>query len=225
MRTGAGKYDAANPAVVNMKESVTIKEIDQVKAIADPLRLQILEAFCRKPMTTRQVALLLEVNPTRLYHHVDLLERSGLIELVRTQKNRGTTEKYYQGVAKKFAVDARLFDVGNAGETPRLLHDVFTMTLEVALAEIRKSIQDKLISQDRESSNATVARAQIVTSSENAELLVKKVQEWIGEARELADPDGDLRYGLTIAFYPVKKVQKSKRIIKELVVRPAKRKA
>ncbi|MGH9826914.1 MAG: hypothetical protein ACREDR_27115, partial [Blastocatellia bacterium] len=38
-RTGTrAKTTPANPAVVNMKESVTIKEIDQVKAIADPLR-------------------------------------------------------------------------------------------------------------------------------------------------------------------------------------------
>ena len=55
------------------------------------------------PMTTKQVAELLGEKPTRLYHHVDLLHQAGLIRLTHTRKNRGTTEKYYEAIARQFA--------------------------------------------------------------------------------------------------------------------------
>src|ERR1044072_2462565 len=81
-----------------------ITELAQIKALADPLRQKILSAFVSEPRTTKQVATLLEQPPTKLYHHVDLLERVVLIELVATKPKRGTTEKYYQAVAHRFSV-------------------------------------------------------------------------------------------------------------------------
>ena len=62
--------------------------VGQMKVLADPLRIRILELFCQE-RTTKQVAGILEQPPTRLYHHVSALERVGLIRLARTQPRRG----------------------------------------------------------------------------------------------------------------------------------------
>jgi DNA-binding transcriptional ArsR family regulator len=192
-----------------IKESLTLKDLDQIKALADPLRLQVLEAFCHKPMTTKQVAVLLEENPTKLYHHVDILERAGLIRLVKTQQNRGTVEKYYQGSAKKFAVDRKLFEVGCGEESSGDdLANALTSVLELSISEIRKSIAAKLIRPDAKPRTAMAASALITTTAHQTERLMDKIKGWMGELHFAADRDGDMVYRMTIAFHPVKKIQK-----------------
>jgi DNA-binding transcriptional ArsR family regulator len=202
-----------------IKDSMTLKDLDQVKALADPLRLQVLEALCHKPMTTKQVAVLLEENPTKLYHHVDLLERAGLIKLVKTQKNRGTVEKYYQGTARRFAVDRKLFEVtSDEKDSVGDLQDAFTSILEVTLSEIRKSIAAKLIKVGSEPRTAMVASVQIPTTQEQAGQVFDKIPEWLKELHSCSNMQGDTLYRLTVAFYPVKKKPKD-------VSRPASRRS
>src|SRR3954447_5228118 len=75
--------------------------VAEMRALAHPLRLRILELFAETPRTTKQVADLLGQPPTRLYHHVAALERVGWLELRETRKNRGTIEKWYGTPAKR----------------------------------------------------------------------------------------------------------------------------
>ena len=70
--------------------------MNQVRALAHPLRLRLLELFAQQPRTAKQAAEVLGEPPTRLYHHVAALERAGLIRLRETRQNRGTTEKYFE---------------------------------------------------------------------------------------------------------------------------------
>jgi DNA-binding transcriptional ArsR family regulator len=91
----------------------TLTELEQIRVLADPLRLRILEAFCEE-RTTKQVAEQLGERPTKLYHHVEALERVGLVRLTRTRPNRGTLEKYYLAVARSFRADSRLFSAADA---------------------------------------------------------------------------------------------------------------
>lgn len=70
--------------------------VAEIRALAHPLRLRLMELFAEAPRTTKQVADLLGEPPTRLYHHVAALERAGLLHLKETRQNRGTTEKWYE---------------------------------------------------------------------------------------------------------------------------------
>src|SRR5215471_4805964 len=72
-----------------------------LRALAHPLRLRLLEEFSGAARTTMQVAAAMGEPPTRLYHHVNALERAGILKLARTRQVRGTTEKYYE-VARKY---------------------------------------------------------------------------------------------------------------------------
>src|SRR5437899_3090059 len=73
--------------------------VADLRALAHPLRLRIMELFAESPKTTKQVAELLGEPPTRLYHHVAALERAGLVVLKETRQNRGAIEKWYASVA------------------------------------------------------------------------------------------------------------------------------
>lgn len=114
----------------------TLTDLEQIRILADPLRLRMLEAFGAE-RTTKQVADLLEEKPTRLYHHVDALEGAGLIRLTRTARKRGTTEKYYRAVAESFRAELGLFAPDDGAETDPLF-DLIDQTLDRTRLELRE---------------------------------------------------------------------------------------
>src|SRR3954468_19970233 len=77
------------------------RSVADLRALAHPLRLRMMELFAEAPKTTKQVAELLGQPPTRLYHHVAALERAGLLVLKETRPNRGVVEKWYEAVARQ----------------------------------------------------------------------------------------------------------------------------
>src|SRR5678816_3331860 len=78
------------------------RTVSDLRALAHPLRLRMMELFSEQPRTTKQVAELLGQPPTRLYHHVAALERAGLLVLKETRQNRGAVEKWYAGIARSY---------------------------------------------------------------------------------------------------------------------------
>ncbi len=189
-----------------MKEVYKLLNIEQVKALADPLRLQVLEQFSRQPMTTKQVATALNEKPTKLYHHVDTLENAGLIELVKTQANRGTIERYYQAVARKFTVDRKLFELKESGEAIEELQALFTNALEATIEEISESIGSRLIRSG--TNNVIMARVHICASKDQVEKLIEKFEILAEECRAANTENGEMEYGVTMAFYPIKERKK-----------------
>ena len=114
-----------------------LTDLQQIKALADPLRQKIVGAIAVEPRTTKQVAEMLGQPPTRLYHHVDLLEKLGLIRLVSTKPKRGTTEKYFQAIAHRFAISEN--SLGGEGGTA--VGDALAEAFESAQKEMRKAIE------------------------------------------------------------------------------------
>src|SRR5690349_2103399 len=108
------KAEASRPPVGAPPLQASVAEL---RAIAHPLRLRILESFAEGPRTTKQVAELLGQPPTRLYHHVAALERAGLLVLTERRQNRGAVEKWYTGVAQQIQAGVR--QKGDAGRAAR----------------------------------------------------------------------------------------------------------
>ena len=198
-----------NQIIPTMKVIHTIESLDQVKAIADPLRMRLLEAFSQKPMTTKQVAQLLREKPTKLYHHVEALEHAGLLELIETRPNRGTTEKYYQPVARQFTVRRHLLSVALPEQYPiGEITEIFTGALEETAAEIRASADACLLQPEEDTEDVVFSRFHIAGTKAQICEVMKKLREFIGESRAIQDERGAVHYGLTVAFYPVPKLSK-----------------
>jgi DNA-binding transcriptional ArsR family regulator len=89
-----------------------IETPEQLKALAEPLRQSLLEQFCR-PATIKQAAGRLGMPVTRLYHHVDQLLAAGLIRVAREEKRRAVSERFFQAVARRFAVSPTAFGGGS----------------------------------------------------------------------------------------------------------------
>ena len=80
---------------------LTIERAEQLKALGHPLRLRVLELLGgedAEPLTNRELAKKLNVDPGHLHFHVRMLLRAGLIERAEGGKGR---EKPYRAVAAR----------------------------------------------------------------------------------------------------------------------------
>src|SRR5215471_18407018 len=119
----------------------------ELRALAHPLRLRLLEEFAGSPRTTMQVAAALGEPPTRLYHHVNALERAGILKLARTRRMRGPLKNVAHLVFEEARSDllAVLADPSKLapGAEPVALRMLLTTTpAQVAL--VRKKLMDLL---------------------------------------------------------------------------------
>ena len=186
------------------QQSYTLTDLDQVKVLADPLRLRILKLFCEEPRTTKQVASLLDEKPTRLYHHVDALEAAGLITLHHTRPNRGTLEKYYLAVARTFRTDASLFTVEE--ETEPSWAEMGASILESAAADLRAL--GNLAVEDGDRECALLARVLVQAPKAQIRAVQERLQAWLQELQDLSEEEPgeqdskEEEYNLALAFYP-----------------------
>jgi hypothetical protein len=166
------------------------------------LRLRILEAFAQKVMTTKQMALDLREKPTRLYHHVDALVNAGLLRLVRTKKNRGTTEKYYAAIAQEFIVDRGYLELTHGTKNVTSKYGVlFLNALRATIQESKDSIAAGLIRPVKHERNAFIYRCRISVSKSEMQTIVKRIQRLV---RSFPKKDQtEQQYACTIALYPV----------------------
>ncbi len=194
-----------------MKEKATLKSLEQIKVFAHPLRVRLLEAFADKARTAKQAAELLRQRPTKLYHHVDALERVGLIKLVKTQKKRGTLEKYYRTVANQFAVDSKLFRLkGQGKEAFGEFQAMFMAMLDNTVSEVNQSIKQRLIKQGKRECEAIMARTHVRTTQTKVVQLKRKIRKLLNDFRAAKQDKGEAEYGLTLVFYPVASPQKKR---------------
>src|SRR5438128_3188419 len=98
-------------------EAFVISDVEGLKAIAEPLRFQLLMAIAESDSTTvKELAARLDVPQTRLYYHVGILERSGLIRVASKRLVSGIEERRYEATAKNWSVDPALASqIGSSG--------------------------------------------------------------------------------------------------------------
>ena len=82
-----------------------IDKFDQIKVLSDARRLAVLKYLMAAPETLSSLGKKMKMHPAQVRHHLKLLERSGLVELVDTRVVRGFVEKYYRAKARAFALN------------------------------------------------------------------------------------------------------------------------
>jgi DNA-binding transcriptional ArsR family regulator len=105
---------ATNPTP-QQHDVLTIERPEQLKALGHPLRLKVLQTLGEHedPLTNRELAAKLGVDPGHLHFHVRMLHKAGLIELAETGRGR---EKPYRAVAAHVRVSPEIRAAGLAGE-------------------------------------------------------------------------------------------------------------
>jgi hypothetical protein len=187
-----------------MEDTLVIDSVDRLKVFADPLRQQLLQAFCCNPSTIKKVAEQMGEKPTRLYHHVELLEQNGFLEVVDTRQIRGTVEKYYQTVARKIIVDHAL--VGSLEEEGNLeVKNVVMNTIQACLVDARDHFDDEAEPHPSLSS-VVLAQAKMQLAPTQLKVFEEKLDDLLEELQAI-DVEGEdsVMYSITAACFPIKR--------------------
>lgn len=188
-----------------LQEQFTISDLETLKVIADPLRLQILRTL-KQPRTVKDIAAKLHRSPTQLYYHVNQLEKHGLIQVAATHVVSGIIEKHFQAAARNYRVDQELLsDKEFVGEGLEAL--VMTI-LEDTKDEIRKSIQAGRIElADNAAETAQIIRSNLYLRKEQmielGTALENLSEEYEAKSHANRDEPDSEACGFTVVFYPV----------------------
>jgi predicted ArsR family transcriptional regulator len=90
----AGDYEA--------DETLVVSEPEQLRALADDLRAGIISLLRWRARSTQELARELGIPKGTVGHHLKVLERAGLVRVVRTRQVRAVTEKFYGRTARLF---------------------------------------------------------------------------------------------------------------------------
>jgi DNA-binding transcriptional ArsR family regulator len=157
-----------------------VERPEQLKALGHPLRLKVLQVLGEsdKPLTNRELAAQLSVDPGHLHFHVRMLHRAGLIELADVAGR----EKPYRPIAKHFKVGAEIRATGLASELQ-----------SAQLRELQRGF-------DLFAANGEFRSAQVHTKME-----IEKVRELLNELVERLSNEEDEsqpQWTITVAFHP-----------------------
>jgi|SRR3954471_9557804 DNA-binding transcriptional ArsR family regulator len=161
----------AMPAPPTTSDVFTIERAEQLKALGHPLRLRILEMLGDEggePLTNRELAQKLGVDPGHLHFHVKMLLRAGLIE--RAEGGQGR-EKPYRAVASTVRVG------------PELLGSRLTGDLQAAMLN---EVQAGFAMRDKGQ-----FRSAQVTGRITPEQAIELITELVEKARDLEDTSVD----------------------------------
>ena len=187
-------------------EEFIIADVETLKVLAHPQRLEILRSL-ERPHTVKQVAEKIDADPTKLYYHIRMMEKTGVIYVTETNVVSGIIEKTYQVVAKTFTVAEGLV----SAETPLSEDEMDSMVsaiLDHTRVNARKSIRAGLLKPDDSDGISTTlwsyaARLtpdQVNQLDEQMKAILKNVEGW-GKANK--DDDDARPYAFTHLFFPL----------------------
>lgn len=92
-----------------MKDIFYIENIDDLKVISDPFRIEILVSLGTIPQSGQELAEKMNVSRSKVHYHLKELEKHGFIEVVKQNIVNGIVQKFYLPVAKAFVPDINIF--------------------------------------------------------------------------------------------------------------------
>lgn len=185
----------------------TIKTLEALKVFSDPLRQQLIEALLDGAKTVKQIAAELDLAPTKLYYHVNLLEEHGLIRVTETRIVSGIIEKHYMAAAREYLIERSLLTPGQ-NMSDEGLEIAFDAMIEPIRTDLRKSLVQGLIdtSDDApEQRKFRMWRAMSQLSETQAAEFYARLEKLIDEFNAFKESDADApsqHYGLLIGIYP-----------------------
>ena len=181
---------------LQIPERMEITDLETLKALSDPLRLDILKQvgiFNHKGerCTVKQLGKLLGMPPTKLYYHVNILEEHDLLVVGDTQIVSGIIEKHYQVCAMNISVSQDLMAVNESEDRQGQLSEILQSIEDLitnSMRNLRTSMDTIYKEVKLEKEEGIPAREQIQMDVNSYELVLTRQQ-----AQEYMDLLGELR--------------------------------
>jgi DNA-binding transcriptional ArsR family regulator len=163
---------------------LVVREPEQLRALGDDLRSTIVILLREHAHSTTELAEKLGLPKGTVGHHVKVLEKAGLIQVVRTRKVRAVTESYYGRTARLFlfkSTDADGEDVRN-----------------VAAASLRRAAEEILPLGVDDRTTSSVLRVRL--TDHDAKRFKRRLEKLAEEFHDADTPDGE-PFGLASALF------------------------
>jgi DNA-binding transcriptional ArsR family regulator len=164
---------------------LVVRESEQLRALGDDLRSQIVILLREHARSTTELAETLGLPKGTVGHHVKVLEKAGLIRVVRTRKVRALTESYYGRTARLFLFKST--DDAD-GEDVR---DVAAASLRTAAEEMLPGV---------EGDRTTFAVLRVSLTDKDAKRISRRLEKLHEDFLAAHDPEG-APFGLASALF------------------------
>lgn len=172
---------------------MTIETHDQLKALSDPLRADIMMRVVERPYTGQQLSEVLDIPRGKIHYHLKGLEKNGLIELVKTEEKNGIMQKFYQSVAAGFTMAEHLLPYQK--EVDATTRQIFYGMIDRLKKRVQtapvKAFDKKNASQNPEDWGYMATSTEIEASEEQFKTWVKKYNALLEELEAMGKASTD----------------------------------
>jgi DNA-binding transcriptional ArsR family regulator len=184
--------------VEEIPEDYQFENVEQLRAVADPLRLRIADRLAQQPSTATQIGEALGIPANKIHYHVRELERVGLVKLVETREKGGILEKYYRLVARELRVPRALLRATPPDEGMALAGDLLQAISQNFLrgfAQIQRE-------QDWEPGAFELSTAELMLTNEELHRLVEGFRGLLAPYEQRPAPAGATPRTLVLLAHP-----------------------
>jgi len=183
-----------------MKQKYVIENYDQLKAVSDPLRVNILTYLVENAYTGKQLGDLLDLSPSKVHYHLKELENVGLVKVVDTKLKNGIVQKFFKSVAYSYDIDEKLLPHMN--EIKQSIRQNVYMVLSRAQHRVTAAPEAAFLFKSTDVDNNPFIANQV-----EVRILEEKFIEWkkkynklLKELEELEDDTGKWFYLANVGF-------------------------
>jgi len=184
-----------------------ISDVETLKALSDPVRLRILETMVTaadEAWTVKRLAKALDTNPTKLYHHINILEEREFIRVAGTRVVSGIIETSYRIAQLSLRLDRALLS-GAGADVRSSVHDVLAVVFDSVRDEIERGLASGTIKSSDDPLSELMIRGLTMVHPDRAAELRRRLRELLEEF-DTSDPadvePGAVPFGYLVALYP-----------------------
>ncbi|MGL5693645.1 MAG: ArsR/SmtB family transcription factor [Peptostreptococcaceae bacterium] len=181
-----------------MKELLVLRDLECIKAIAHPRRIDILKAFEKEPLSAKQLSQMLDEPHAKINYHIKTLYKVGILELVEEKIKSGIVEKYYYPTAKNIIVGKKVIDFSLDNLDDGEKKDICVSKFENMSELFYKAAEDEVL----QPNNVIEYRDIVLNDSEIKEIneaIRNKIEEILSKKTE----DEENKYSISLVSIPI----------------------
>ncbi|HEU4973334.1 MAG TPA: winged helix-turn-helix domain-containing protein [Gaiellaceae bacterium] len=160
-----------------LDDVLVVEDPKQLRALGDTSRARIVMMLRERAASTSELATALDAPKGTVGHHLKVLEKAGLIRVVRTRKVRALTEKYYGRVARLFVLK------GDEGMPEELKGGVLAATM-------LRQAADELIAAGNPDENDSSALIHVRLTPEKRRRFEQRLNRLVADLQRAEDAEG-----------------------------------
>lgn len=177
-----------------MKEVLVLRDLECIKAIAHPRRIDILKTFDKSPLSAKQLSQLLDEPHAKINYHIKTLYKVGILELVEEKIKSGIVEKYYYPSAKNIVIGQKILNFSLTDEEQLSISKFENMSeLFYSAAEGNKLLDESIV----EYQNISLTESELIELNNAIKI---KIQE-IVDSRNT--DENEIGYNISVLAIPV----------------------